>query len=384
MEPGRIDIGWVLPSGLTEHERSAVTKARLDAERRLQDRFPELTWSLRTVESALADGAGAVEPTVLLDEGVVVRDAHRFDFVLVLTRRELVARTRPQTVATPSRALGVAVLSVRRLAPDDDAVQLERRLSQLALRVVAYLAGAEPVESRQCVMGPLERLADLDEPRHFCDEVVDDLSGALVEIADTRLEEMGPQERLRGTTFYVRAVALNLRPILAALERMRPWLLPLRLGRLTAAAVSAVLILISTAEGWDLAAANGPTTLVPLSLLALLGTSTFLLLRHRLVIGHAARRTEQGVVSEVSVILGVVVGMLTTYVVLLLGGLSIGALIVPPPLVASWISQPAAGSAVYLRMATLAGSLGLLIGALGASFEAPHALRHAAYVDEEI
>jgi hypothetical protein len=77
--------------------------------------------------------------------------------------------------------------------------------------------------------------------------------------------------------------------------------------------------------------------------------------------------------------------MLSTFL-LLFGASLVGEwLLFRPSLVADWTSAPVAAppGRPYLSMATCVASLGLVVGALGTSFEEQHHFRHVIFVDEE-
>lgn len=392
----RIELGWLLVGRFDAVDRQAVMKARKALEQRLGRTFPRFDWRMPIVEANEMPLPGREEPTRLLEQGVAERDVRHWDFVLVVTAADLISHDKPETVATPSRALAVAVLSTARLdprstgtqVPADERVEIvARRLVQVALHVFGHLAGAEHVESRRCVMRLPRQIDDLDEDLDYCPEVNEQLDDDLMAVADERLEETSPRSRRRSLGFSLRAVGLNAGPILKALRHMKPWLFPVRLSKLTTAAVSTLLVLATTAEAWEVAAANEPGVLAVVSLVVLLATSAYLTRRQRLVLGQLGQRTEQGVVTEVTVRVAVFAGMTTTFVALFVLTLILGSLLYPPAMVQGWVSSSGAGlpaEGVYLRVATLVATLGLVIGALGASFEHPSYLRHVAYVDEEV
>jgi len=133
----------------------------------------------------------------------------------------------------------------------------------------------------------------------------------------------------------------------------RPWQLPLRPGRLTAAAFSALFVLLITAEVWGL--------------------------------GTSQTGGEQEVVTNVSAILVVRLGLITTYGLLFALTVGVGHTIFSAEIVARWAPglESEAGGRPLLAMAGMAASLGLLIGSLGASLEGQSYFRHVIYADEE-
>jgi hypothetical protein len=77
--------------------------------------------------------------------------------------------------------------------------------------------------------------------------------------------------------------------------------------------------------------------------------------------------------------------MLTTYGCLFLGALLLCVLFFQQPLIAGWAASldGAVSTTHYLILSAFVASFGLLIGALGASFEQHYYFRHVTYIDEE-
>jgi hypothetical protein len=213
---------------------------------------------------------------------------------------------------------------------------------------------------------------------------LEELAQALAEVADLRLEETSaPPSAWR---FYLRASWERAREIGSAVVQARPWEFPLRLSRLTAAAFSALFILLVTAEVWDLGTSQQPQTMGALSLLVVGGTTVFILAKQKLILRRARGRvSEQAVVMNVSAVLVVLIGMLTTYAALFGLTVGLGLSLFGGELIARWAPavDPSDTLDPLLVLAGLVSSLGLLIGSLGASFEGHHYFRHVIYADEE-
>src|SRR5690606_40704466 len=54
------------------------------------------------------------------------------------------------------------------------------------------------------------------------------------------------------------STVVNMRDVVSSVSRTRPWLFPFRLSKVTAGAVSTALIVLLTAESWELANAQAP------------------------------------------------------------------------------------------------------------------------------
>jgi len=426
-----IELGWVLVGRLPPPDRKAVEQARERVLETLGADFPGFEWRMPVVERETPPGPSPqMEIVDLLDQGVVERQAKGWDFALVITGSELESFYKPFALGAPSRSLSVAVASTVRIDPrasgrgtavrvgtgqrrtpsgsrrrespaaargdtapgnpalgDVDRTEvMTTRLHALVLHLFGHLNELGHHEDPESYMYDLAAVMDLDRMRRFSAEAVEYLGGELEEVADVRLEEERSAYRSGRAAFYLRALWHNRDDIADAVRRARPWQFPLRFSRLTAAAFSALLILLITAEAWDLGMSQRPPFVTGLSVVTLVGASVYLLRRQGLLVRReVARLTELTVVSNVSTVISVALGLLTTYAMLFGTTLLLGRTLYRPRLVAAWADS--LGGEVtwvhYLVLAAFVASLGLLIGALGASFEGQSYFRHVAWVDEE-
>jgi hypothetical protein len=381
-----IELGWLLIGELPAAQRNAVRAARDIISKRLERAFPQFAWRMPLISLPGNDATGSDEPAARLHEGVQRRDAHAWDFAFVVSSRDLRSYYKSYAFAVPSRALAVAVLSIARLAPSGevDVDVLARRIAALGLHLFGDLNGLWHRDDPDAAMRAPESVTELDRERSFSKAELGRLAGALADVADLRLEETSKPRS--AWQFYLRASRERAGEIAGAVVQARPWEFPLRLSRLTAAALSALFILLVTAEVWDLGTSQRAETMWMLSLLVVGGTTVFILARQKLILRRAGSRiSEQAVVMNVSAALVVLLGMLTTYAMLFGLTVGLGLSLFGRELIARWAPSVDPSDAVgpLLLMASLVSSLGLLIGSLGASFEGHYYFRHVIYADEE-
>ena len=390
----RIEVGWVLAGPFDEVDLDAVQQTRARVLRFLRERFDAFEWRMPVVARREAVPGRTAEPVDLLDLGVAERDALQWDAALVVTAAPLESRYKRFALGAPSRAVQTAVLSTARIDPaaalsaTGEAERLEtmsQRLFALTLHLLGHLGGLDHAADPRDLMYDLQTEADLDRMTCFSDEAAAQLRSEWADVADVRLEETG---RYRGhaARFYLRVMRTNRREILRAIWQAQPWQFPFRFSKLTTAAVSTLVILVITAEAWDLGMSQPPAFVAALSLAALVGTSAYLLRRQQLIGRRRTQRlSEQRVVSHVAITLAVFLGMATTYLLLFGVTLTLGQALFPHALVQGWAASldGEITFAHYLTLAGFVGALGIVIGALGASFEEEHYVRHVAYVDEE-
>ena len=388
-----IEVGWLLfPSSPDAHLEEAA-EARGEVLDRLSTLFPEFNWVMPESRQVVPEPDERVAPVDLLERAERERDRYGWDFAIAITDLDLESHARSYAMGTPSRALGVAVLSTARLderrrtgARSERAARFVRdRVTALALHLFGDLNGVDHVDDPADFMNLPESVDDLDRMESFGDSCIAQFRQALLEVADPRLEEATtPQPS--GIRFYLRAAWRNRGAVADAVLRSRPWQFPYRLSKLTTAAVSTMTVLLISAEAWELGMSQSLATVIVASTLTLILTSAFVVHRQRMLLRrHQRQYTEQRAIGMASIVLSVLVGMLTTYVLLFVGTLFLSQALVRPSLVDAWSGSFAddVEFAHYLLMSGFVATLGLAIGALGASFEAPDYFKHIALVDEE-
>lgn len=394
---GLIEMGVVIAGAIDPIDRRAITLALQQVREFLNQQFPEFDFELvpwRRPELALG---ACIEPSVLLQQAVEQRDLKRWDFVFVVTAAELQGSYSPYCFAALSRPLDAAAISLALIDPAaageavDEARRVDRiayRLSRLLLHALGHLTGLGRSDDPAGILFHPANAHELDAMQHLDPDELAKQRQSLAEIADQRLEE-GVGRRLSYTAFLLRAAWINRREIFEAIRAARPWEFPQRLSRLTIASVTTITLLYLTAEAWDLALSQAKWQVGTLMAGTLLLTTAYVIVRQQLLIRRGRIRSEQNVVTTASAFGIVFTGMLLTWLALCLLGLGISTLLFPAELIATWaassgLSAKQMGLAQTLQMSLFSASLGLLIGALGASFESQTYFRHVIFVDEEI
>ena len=381
---------------LDELHREAFKEARRRVAAQLRREVPRFAWSFPLVQRRdLGAPDGTAEPVALLDAGATERRLAGWDFALVVTAADLHARHRPFALATPSQALDTAALSLarldpgvrdRKLPPEQRRETLARRLAALALHAFGHLNGLAHTAAPTAVMHPPRSPADLDTPLAFTDANRAEMEAELADVADPRMEEETALERLGDAAFAARTLVVNWADVADTVVQTRPWRFPFQLSKLTTAAFSTLIVLVMTAEAWDLGTRQPAALIAALSLGAMLSTSGYLVRKQGLLgARHGPARSEQRIVQAASVLLSLVLGMATTYGLLFGTTLALAALFFDAEIMAGWTASLGAdvGERHVLVFAGFVASIGLAVGALGGSFEDQTYFRHVAYVDEE-
>ena len=391
-----IELGWLMISALSKSELQAVTSARDRMLNHLQQTFPQFIWRMPLLRKRKALRQSYDEAALLLKEGLNERDAHHWDFTFVITATDLKSYDKPYALAMPSQALAVGVISLARLIPQTlttdhqsiDIPLLTHRLYALGLHLLGDLNGlAHHTEPHHFMYQP-DDVSSLDHMKIYGEKEQSELAEELADVADVRLEEQMPIQATSAFVFYFKALWHLRDEIVSSVIQAKPWEFPLRLSRLTTAALSTLMILMMTAEVWELGM-NQPLLFIGLfSFVVLLGTSAFIIKRQKLLLQRNRQRlTEQIVITNTTITLVVILGMATTYGLLLGLVLVLCGVLFPYDLVVNWVgllNRDEIGLTHYAALAQMIAALGIVIGSLGASFEGQEYFQYIAYVDEEL
>ena len=389
-------VGWVQAGPLDDDQREAFARARALVREALRTELPGFAWSFPFVRRRDLGTPAEAEPVDLLDAGVTERRVAGWDFALVVTAADLRPRYRPFALATPAQALDTAALSMARLDPgvrdstmtaEARTARVAHRLAALALHAFGHLNGLDHDDHEDAVMHAPRSPADLDASSlQFTEPNRAEIEAELHDVADPRMEEETAFERLSDAAFAVKALVLNWPDVADTVLQIRPWRFPFQLSKLTTAAFSTLVVLVMTAEAWDLGTRQPLALVAALSAAAIVGTSAYLVRKQGLLARrHGQARTEQQVVQAASILLALGLGMSTTWGLLFATTLALRVLFFDAPILDGWaasLGHPV-GPDDVLAFAGFVAALGLGVGALGGSFEDQTYFRHVAYVDEE-
>lgn len=394
---GLIEIGVIVAGRLDLVDAKATKLAVEQTDERLSEMFPGLKFNFFEIKRPEMSFGGRTEPSLLLRQAMEERDSKHWDFAFVLTSSELVGNYSPYCFAALSRPLDAAVISLSLIDPQALGIEADmnsrveriaRRLSRLMLHSIGHLCGLPRSDHPNDLLFHPPDAASLDNMAALQPADVEQVREHLADIADLRLEE-GEGRTLGRLQFLIRAAWINRYEIYEAVRAARPWEFPTRLSRLTIASFSTLAILLLTAEAWDLALIQSRDRVFGLIVGSLLVTTCYVVARQQLLVRRGQRRTEQFVVTSLSAFGIVFVGMLTTWTMLFTVGLFVTHTLFPSHLIETWATSVITETRLLgwvdrPHMAVFGASLGLLIGALGASFESQHYFRHIIFVDEEI
>ncbi len=380
----KVEIGWILEGDLPDMERTAARSAAAEMKETLTLYMPQFDWIVGTIDRPSRSSRNRAEPVQLLDASEIDRDRRGWDFTIVVTARELHGREKVRALGVTAGIFATAIASTAFLKePSSSERSVPPRLHALVMHLFGRLNGLA-FEKSSTWMRRVEEASDLDTMVGFDETALKELSNRMAEVADVRVEEMAGRSPSR-SSFYVRSLWQNRGALPRAFLRMRPWSFPLKLRRLTTAAGSTLVVLMMTAESWEVAINLSAAVVVLLSVVAVILTSIYLINVQHLVAGREGPLREQRAVSNAGTVAAVVAGMIVTYASVFLAGWLLAASLFVDPLLAKWTGVPSGDSAfLRVRLAALAACFSVVIGALGASFEPYGYFRHITQIDDEV
>lgn len=367
-------IGWILAADVRE---TALLEAYDQTRRRLQallrEQFSGFAWRLEPLERRTFTTRGTLKPLELLELGAEEKLHRRWDFALVVVPNELAPRKRIFAMGVPSSALEVAVLSSARM--DHDAA-LSERLTALALHLLGHLFGLEHDEAGPMTPPAIERL----EPAPFSSDQQRLVRDRLGDIADPRLEEL--RTRWNAPIFYWQSFWSDPRSIARSVWNYAPWRIPLYLGRMTAAVVASLLVLLLTAETWE-AGSNvaTPDLVFGVTLSIIIATLFVFFGQHLDQVGRGQGWSEQLARSRIVILGTLLIGMIFLWVVLF-GLLLVVSFALPTEVTTGWAGATP-GELPRLRYVSFMSSIGILAAALGGNLEEEDKIKAELFFDEE-
>ncbi len=372
-----VQIGWVLA---VDSEKPAlqefVSAVGEQVIRQLREQFPQFEWQLNRSQRKRFTERGQLDPLPLLELGVQEKLRNGWDYVFVLVPNELQARKRIRTIGVPSSALESMVLS---LAPFMGLENSAEKAAQLALHLFGHVQGLNHEDATP--MQPPEIPHEMAEGTLFSAEQITFISDRLQDVADSRTEELAHHHSRIG--FYLHALRADPISILQDIWQYRPWRLPLRMGRLTAATTVTIIILLMAAEAWEVGTNFDPILLIIGTICAIFVATTFVFIGQNL--GEVSRgmgMREQLVRTRVLVYATLFLGMTALWTVLFVVSFLAG-LTLPRDVLIGWSQNSGLGMIEIARQAAFMALLGVIAGALGGNLEDEDELKAELFFDEE-
>lgn len=384
-----IDVGIVVAhSPNAEHERLADFSRRM-----VEDGIDELEsatgipWAFHDTESFRLSDGDPHRPSDFLDEASARMVAGPYDVLLVVTDAPLVSRHERLVSGLASPVSRVVVVSTHKLliTPRDrpvrslDSLSVRWNAATLWLHLVGHVLGLEHDGEEGTVMGRFDFDPERRTVPEFADESREKLRRRATGIPERETMCRGPLHRI---VFHLQSVARNPVQVFVPLVRNRAPMLPLSLPKLTTAAVAPTLVLVFSAETWDVGVHLTNLDAAGFALASVLAATGYLTAVQNLFFPREDRRTvtEHMAIVNVTVVLTILAAVVGLYVMVGALMLAIELFVFPPDLITNWptLESPQVGFVDLVRTAAFISTVGVLTGALAGGLESRTVIRHLA------
>lgn len=343
----------------------------------------DATWRFHLTERTRLPNDDARRPSNFLDEASLQMVEGPYDLVIVVTDVGLVSSRRSIVGGLASPASRVAILSIRKLllSPRGQPVRsledeaLYRNAATLLLHLIGHLLGLHHNRDAEGVMAPFTFEEDRQSPQYGPRS-----KAALRRAASHFPDPVQEGGMLRRFLFHITSAVGHPLHIFKFLWQNRAPFLALSLPRLATAAVTPTLILVFTAETWDVGVnmTNGSACIF--GILSVLGATCYLTTVLNLYFPRTEKRriTRHMALLNVIVFLTIFLAVLGLFVMVGLLMLFIELYIFPSGLITAWpsLENPVVSFWDKLRLAAFISIVGVLTGALAGGLESRAVIRH--------
>jgi predicted Zn-dependent protease len=342
-------------------------------------------WEFVTPLPRALDESKAHSVADFLSKAMTTMSEGLMDLVVVLTDVPVSGQDKTLVYGSHSRPARVAVMSTHRLLQggDGDAVrkltetEVVRNASALFLHLLGHLVGLVHEWRQGDLMASFRYDAGREEPR-FSDDQRRRLKKKARKLPDQKVEAAGP---LMSLIFHFVSALRNLGEVAVPVLRGRAFKIPLAMTSMLTAALIPVIVLVFTAEIWDVALHLSWRTAIAFALATVILGSLYLAVVQNLFFPRKERETltEHAAVVNVVVWLCMLEALVGLFVLIFAFVWGIERYVFPPALMQRWTDLGhLATLGDQLKLAVFVSTLGTLTAALGGGLDKQTVARHLA------
>lgn len=384
--PG-VDVGLLVersPDGDGEQLRAFTRRMVADVESELTG-STELPWRFHPVEvDPLTDGR-ARRPSAFLDDASLRITEGPYDAFVVVTDAPLVSHRKRAVAGLASPISRIVVVSTRKLliGPREagprslDSPAVRWNAATLLLHLFGHVLGASH-SAEGGVMEPFR----FDPGRRSVPDFESNETRTLERLADEMPETAVSHGRLRRLAFHAACLRRNPGEVVRAVTDSRAVLLPLSLPKLATTAVTPTLILVFSAETWDVGLHLSNLVASVFALVSVVAAAVHLVFVQNLWFPRGPEQTvtEHTALVNIAVFLILLLGMVGLFLLVGTIILFIELFVFPPNLMTNWpsLENPTVNVVDIVRTAVFISTLGVLSGALAGGVENRELVSHLA------
>ncbi|SFG99204.1 hypothetical protein SAMN04488063_3501 [Halopelagius inordinatus] len=383
-----IDVGVVVshsPTAEVEPFRGFANRMVSDARDELC-RGTGVEWAFYEEEPDRLDDGHSRRPSDFLDEATLRMVDGPYDAVVVVTDVPLISNRKRVVPGLASPVSRVIVVSTRRLltSPRDQPIRAldSEPVRWNAAHLLLHLAGhvLDAGHDADCaVMRPFRFDPERRSVGSFAPKTRERLRRVAPSVPESA-DVDGVRNPLGRAAFHAESAVGNAGYVLRSLVRNRAPLLPLSLPGLTTAAVAPTLVLVFSAETWDVGIHMGDATAAGFASLSIVAATLYLAFAQSLFFPrdpHQVMTEHMAVVNVVvlATMFSAVLGLFTLVALLML---VIELFVFPPDLISTWpsLQNPAVSIVDLVRTAGFISTIGVVTGAIAGGLESRTVVRH--------
>ncbi|WP_225332950.1 hypothetical protein [Halomicrobium urmianum] len=385
----QVDVGVLVayePDGDVDALRSFTERMTADARAELAS-ATDADWAFYVEEPTRLPDSRSRRASEFLDDATHRMVEGPYDVTVVVTDVTVTSSRDRYVPGLASPLARTAVVSTRILRSrrrDEpmralDAPAVRWNAATLCCHLVGHVLGARHADADGGLMEPFRFDPDRRSVPSFDATAERHLERIAAEVPD---EEASPRGRLRRLAFHGLSAARNPRQVARALVDSRAPLLPLSLPKLATAAVAPTLVIVFSAESWDVGFHLDNATAGLFAVVSVFAAALYLLFvqnlsfpreRHRLITEHTALVN----VTVFLILLGAMAGLFALVAGIML---VIEFVVFPPDLMANWpsLEDPSVSVVDMVRTGAFISTVGVLSGALAGGLENRAIVRHLA------
>lgn len=392
----QINVGVFVAHG-PGGDRTALEAFAFAITERIHSRLEDatgLSWAFHLENAHRIADDEPRRPSDFVDEAALRMVSGPYDVIAIVTNVSLYSRRNRLEPGLASPVGRIVALSTRQLRMTSRGVELRALDGQavltnaaaLLLRLFGRVLGLRNEHRTETngAMAPFRFDPQRSEVPEFSTAHCQRLERQARAIPE---REQQTREVLGTAIFYATTLLHHGGEVLQSLWRNRAPLLPLSLPALSTAAIAPALILIFSAETWDVGLHMTNGVAVASGLISIFAATLYLVFSHNLFFPRREKRllTEHLAVVNITVLASIFLAVVGLFIMVGLLMLAIELWIFPPGLIAAWpsLEDPVVNSADFLRLATFVSTLGVISGALGGGLESRSVIQHLAlFLDE--
>ena len=353
-----------------------------------------INWFFDIVDTTRLKSDSSIYPSAFLDSASLRMAEGPYDLVTVITDVGIMSRRNNLEAALSSSVTRIVVLSTRKLTstgrnkPRRDLSDSQTRFNsaRVLLHQMGHILGLEhtsPAESR--IMSNKSFTEELQKIPSFTTKEKERLKKNAKKAPDRELQHANDLETF---IFHILMTFRHLKTFFKPLLKCIALLLPLSLPGLATAAVAPAIILIFTAEIWDVGLGMSNGTAYFFAIISIMLASFYLVRVQSLFLPRKEKRilTEHLAVANSVIYVSIFLACIGLFLLVGILMMIIEIYVFPPDLMQTWptLNKPEILLEDKIRLAVFISTMGVTTGALAGGLESRTLIQHLALFRSEV